>query len=453
MTTWESEVGESDKSLASHQELVLVTIDSMISTGGNRRAHIDWDKADALTLERVQTLAMKITHPGWKHIGWDKYFAEHGDPVTNGRGDVRFQLQGIDGVLVPKEDVREIEFSETIAAQLKQNTNFDAAGALSVEQARENLSNMGSTFMPGGVSSAASSSFGMLSQISGSMGLPAPRQPLALPAAPTPASAPAGIPAPPVQPSGPSAPPSSAGPETERPKKSRAKAKAKPAPAPPAPGTPAPAPRAPSGAGGAQKRGRPAKNIDGELDKLVAEFAVASPSDPLFFGTEAKTAIGKFEALNKGVQQRTQRTTIPAELEHLRIQMKTTSAIHAVLTAIKTNGASSEAFAKVYDDQITLLNLAPTVSLKFPPHILWSRHRMSIQATADDGVWITQVASAALRAAGRSESTVADEQDKFLAERLAGWFRVASWTEMKAALRAFFRPVREFPFEQAPEDF
>ena len=162
----------------------------------------------------------------------------------------------------------------------------------------------------------------------------------------------------------------------------------------------------------------------------MAEFAGASATNPLFFGVEAKTGLKKFEELHKTVTSRLKKSSVEVECDQLKSLAKQCSAAYNVLSAIQAHGLRSQEFAEAYDKQLTWINLAPVVEVKFPPDVLIARRRMNISATSDHNVWLQLASTTELRKEGLPESELFPEQDRLLGQRLAGWLKIPSWSVM-----------------------
>jgi len=460
MKDWEAIVGLDDKSIGQHHEKIQIIVTQM-AKNASRRCHINWDMVERVSLQRVESLQLKIKHPGWRHLGLAAYAGEFGDLETNGKqalGHRRCTVEGVDGVMVPQKDERIIEFSHAIESQIKSKHDFAQGFALAMDENRQNLRNL----MTGGANELMAG--GGLASGSGALplslpaALPAPSPPAAAPGAQSSGMNPAALTFPfgvgigqgstgsgaaAIQGGG-GAPPAPAA-------NKKSRAKAKPAPAPP------------SGAQAGQQaqlaitdkkqRGRPQKDLSTEVKSLALELERASPHDQLLFGTEAKTGIKQFEDLNKTVQGRLRRATLESDILELRSYLKFSSAVHAVLSVVASHGLQVQEFAEEMDKQDTLLNLEPSFKLVWPAHLQWARHRMSIRTTTDAELWTTQVSSPELRSRGVQESDVAPEQDKLVAEKLVTSFREPAWDTCVESLRAIFGTLVEWPFEEGPQEF
>ena len=103
------------------QAMVFTIIKHIVQAGGNLSCHLDWAavKDQTLTLQYKRSLVKK--RPGWKHYAMSHYVDTFGSLETNGKllcGHRRWELDGVDGVLVPDDAVTKIRYTEEIAAQL-----------------------------------------------------------------------------------------------------------------------------------------------------------------------------------------------------------------------------------------------------------------------------------------------------------------------------------------------
>lgn len=154
------------------------------------------------------------------------------------------------------------------------------------------------------------------------------------------------------------------------------------------------------------------------------EFANATAQDPLFFGVEAKTGTKKFEELDKLILTRVKKSSVEVECKHLKGLSKQLNAAYNVLVAAQAHGLRSQEFADAYDKQLTWINLAPVVEVKFPAHVLIARRRISLATTSDHNVWLKLASSTELRNEGLAEGELFAEQDRLLGQRLAGWLKI-----------------------------
>ena len=185
------------------------------------------------------------------------------------------------------------------------------------------------------------------------------------------------------------------------------------------------------GAGGAgtlnkaETRGRKPKDLSGSMQKLAQELRDAHPQAPLYWGTEARTGMKLFDKLNKDVQDRIKKTMDADETLKLRVMLKHTSAIYNVLNIVNTNGLDTQEFADQFDMQQTSCQLEPVVKVEWPPHVLWSRHRMRIGSMELADPWFQMISSESLRENGISN--VGLEQDKLLGERVMSLLKQSNY--------------------------
>lgn len=108
MKAWELEVGATEESMDHHQALVNKSVEVLVQQGGGvRRCHIDWDKIEDSVLQTREGSEMQVKHPGYKHWRLSAYLIEFANKDQTGH--IRRVVAGVDGVLVPKEDIREVE--------------------------------------------------------------------------------------------------------------------------------------------------------------------------------------------------------------------------------------------------------------------------------------------------------------------------------------------------------
>ena len=187
------------------------------------------------------------------------------------------------------------------------------------------------------------------------------------------------------------------------------------------------------GAGGAgtmnktETRGRKPKDLPGHMVKLATEFKEAPPDAPLYWAAEAKTGMKLFEKLNKDAQDRIKKSSDQEESTRLRCILKHTTAIYNVLNITNIHGLDSQEFADEFDMQATSCQLDPVVTVDWPPHVRWSRHRMRIGAMALPDPWFQMISSDSLQENGVSDLRL--EQDKLLGERVMSLLKQSSYKD------------------------
>ena len=118
---YEQQLANDVANLEKHQAMVFTIIKHIVQAGGNLSCHLDWAavKDQTLTLQYKRSLVKQ--RPGWKHYAMSHYVDTFGSLETNGKllcGHRRWELDGVDGVLVPDDAVTKIRYTEEIAAQL-----------------------------------------------------------------------------------------------------------------------------------------------------------------------------------------------------------------------------------------------------------------------------------------------------------------------------------------------
>jgi hypothetical protein len=113
---------------------------------------------------------------------------------------------------------------------------------------------------------------------------------------------------------------------------------------------------------------------------------------------------------------------------------------------IGAHGLRSQAFADAFDQQETLCALDPAVTVDWPSHLLWARHRMLIASTEDVEIWLSRAGTEALLQHGLRQDEVLGNQSKLLADKLAVCIKSPSLSATKEAMRSFFHKGREWPF-------
>ena len=164
--------------------------------------------------------------------------------------------------------------------------------------------------------------------------------------------------------------------------------------------------------------------------------------DVLWWGAESKTQVKMLREVIKKVDDKTRGATEVQEVTALTSVIKKVTAIAEVVDVASQHGLEGEDFQRVYDLQCTSLALPPEVAVDWPPHVLWSRHKMDIGETETHDRWMDRVSSSALTRHG--VANVLHEQDFLLAERLAGVLKGSDFNEVEKHCRVFFSPERDF---------
>ena len=345
---WEKELGKGeDGALDKHQAAIKGMVDVMIANHDDlekcRRAHLSWDLIEAKTLEKLEEMQVKIKHPGFKHYGEQAYKDEFllFDEEKERLGHKPFELAGIAGYLVPNADVREVEFNDISSSRVKSTVDLSQGVdcGLNVEQnmknfaqqARQNLGNLPCTPLKTSLNAAASSRV-ITPSTPSAVATPSPKAQAASPV-------------------GAALPSKASG--TPRAKSTADAAEAKPAGSKPAGSKPA-GPKS-------ETRGRKPRDVQTEGVALLEEFAKAHPNDPLFFGEEKATGVAKLQDLLKAIAARCKKSAIDIELDALEKLTKQCKAALAVLQAVGEHGLRNPEFAKVFDTQISWINIEPVV--------------------------------------------------------------------------------------------
>jgi len=463
LTDYKHELGKSESKLNAHQALVTASIEEYIAKGGQRRCHIDWVTAEKTALALVRTMQMNIRKPGWEHQEWNFYMANHDNRIETESGHREFTWQGTRGVLIPDKPITKIEFNEQIAAVMSQDLGSTASlGLVTENDIQHNMHNLASICFTNaaGQDGTPGASFPPVPSFSSLVGLPnAPPALATPPPQPSPAKALVKVvgscetsneqtasatgQAPAVEAKAPAR--RSGVPKGQA--KAAAKAKGQ-AGGGDAASSDALAIRPPAGAGGsvAQGRGRRPKHLQDELTTITRGFELAQDDSPIYFGSEIKVGLKQFADLNKLVQSRMKQTTVEAELVSLRVLLKHTNAIHAVLISIKDHGIRSQQFRDSFDSQQTACKLEPVCDVVWPKHIAWNRHRMLIQSVDQVETWASLSSTAQLIAQGLTESCAQEEQDKLVGEKLANIFKLDPMPIMMKEYSSFFQESRRWAF-------
>ena len=209
---------------------------------------------------------------------------------------------------------------------------------------------------------------------------------------------------------------------------------------------------------GAAGRGRKPKDYLGDLKTVADEFAESNEETVIFFGSEYKVGLKRFEDLNKSTGLRAKKAVIAEEVVSLRRVLKYTNAVHVVLTAIQAYGLRSDQFKDAFDAQETVLSLEPVVEVRWPKHLLWARHKLKISKVECKSTWIQFVASAEMLKAGILQTHIQAEQDKLVGEKICLMLKLDPYPNMLQETRGHTerlspKRVKTFPPPTAQTPF
>lgn len=207
----------------------------------------------------------------------------------------------------------------------------------------------------------------------------------------------------------------------------------------------------PASKGDKKNRGRPKKDWESEVDKWAVQFKMASPTDVVWWGSEAKTQIRIMQVAVKDINARLKIASDMSEIILLNGVVKKLGAIVAFVEVVQQYGLDGDEFKHIHDVSITNLQLEPQVVLELPAHLLFARHKMTIRATESVERWLDRISSTAMREAG--VVAVKDEQEKLFAERLAAALKQKDTKVMMSSLSGMFSSDNEYDLEDSVESF
>ena len=136
-------------------------------------------------------------------------------------------------------------------------------------------------------------------------------------------------------------------------------------------------------------------------------------------------------------------------------QMKLVSCLCGVLQACNSQSLGSSEWCALWDKQTCQMRLEPAVTIAWPKHLLWARHKHNIRADVSDDRWCARVASSELASLTTAQD-VAYEQAKLIAERIS---RIVKGGASQGGQyfvtqsKALFNLNREWPFEDENASF
>ena len=139
-----------------------------------------------------------------------------------------------------------------------------------------------------------------------------------------------------------------------------------------------------AGAGGSSSKGRPKRNLIGDANQIMQEFAEAGPDHKTFFGVGQKAAIQWIQRLVEAFEQRlAEEDDLAAdEKPKLVVHKKGTEAVLALCKAARKVGTESSGFLDAALEQTRYLAMSPAVERNlFPAFIRMVAKKVSIECT------------------------------------------------------------------------
>ena len=441
--------GENDR-VQTHVQCVDSMVESIINNGGNSALKVDWDGVkNNVKLKQVKKRDTVKKKPGYSHVELKYYESQHGSLDTNGKrkeGHVEYQLDGIDGILIPDAPITRIEFNEHDSAEVHEDKTGDLPTSkqdlLAKQEAMASITfPVGQPALADTVDMLMESALRTWRKDGSRMGdgededgkqpkAPQPKHPSMAPAThlrqapmvitpPRNKLAPAPVPVHPGQ--APDANADEKGSPTPKAKAVAAGPKAKAV---------------------AKSKGRPKKDWVAYANEKCKEFAKASPVDALWWGAEAKTQAKSLKTvLIKELSKRLSEAQDLEESANITRALKASTAMVTMIEVVSEKGFDSDEFKKAYDGQTIALSLEPKVEFAWPPHVENARHKMEVQATENVDTWYGRISSAELQRRG-SKSPEA-EQERLVSERLVRVLKGSDHSEVVKQMAELFSIERE----------
>ncbi len=178
---------------------------------------------------------------------------------------------------------------------------------------------------------------------------------------------------------------------------------------------------------------------------LQTEFRCTMPSDPVYFGAgwtnhtrycrRVCEDLTEFEGQHQGGTEEEQ-----AVLMEIGIMRKVVSAIRALCAQVKCTGLKSLKFAEVYDEQIGLLKLKPSVPITgvIPQHLIKSRFLLKISSVKSPEQFWEEISAKAMETMGYKPEEAEEAIKNILIERVLTVFDKPHVCEVADALLHFF---------------
>ena len=471
INTYCTELGSDTARLSKHCNMALVLIHKIIDSGGRRALHFNWDEIEDESLEMTHELETKFKKPGLSIAPKDWYLKNKG-PINTEEG----HYESVDEnncpiIVMPDAPIMRIEFNEiNKAKRIKKLGGTDEHFGPDLLKVRQQaladavVPGFAGKFMsgnavdlmqgvvlgveestPSGARSSAASASGLSRSFGGAsaQAAPAPFVPVPQVIAGMPCITPTKSGQVRAQEDG-----SASGQGALARRRLSPKVKEEQGVAAKATGAVAKA------AGAVPKkgtRGRPKKDLGVEIERIAEQFFEANPTNPVWWGAEAKTQVKHMQNIAKEAETRLKVSEDLVEIDKLGLSLKMLAAIIDIVDEVRQHGSHSEEFRQIFDLCATRNLLPPVVELKMPAHILYARHKQDILATQGSCTWLRRVGATELKKHGVAD--VEGEQDLLLSERLVFFLKMKSQDEMRVSLKDLFDPERDFDFDGKVGDF
>eukprot|EP00959_Pyramimonas_sp_CCMP1952_P453115 9467715-Pyramimonas_sp.AAC.1 len=235
-------------------------------------------------------------------------------------------------------------------------------------------------------------------------------------------------------------------------------------------------------------RGRPKKPLVQKVEEYEEQFSSSLPTDACWWGSEVKSILGSLRDIAKDIDNRLKKEPDSEEIDKLTIARKKLTAIMAIVeqalmpsilfhphsrSSVSPPSSSSvspcppialplalaqasktslddDSFKDTYDMTVTKLQLEPTATLQFPPHVSYARHKFDIRSVSSIDAWLVQVSSASLRKAGLAN--VSEEQERLWSERMSTILKMKD-ADMNSTFDELFAEDRDFDLEDDAMSF
>lgn len=473
LTKYANELGMDEQLFKQHTASVECMIQKILANGRNRGCRIDYEALEDEVLEIVNREETVVKKPGYMMMPKAFYISRYGDLASNGmRAEGHYEQVQPDGsevVVVPEDPITRVEFQSRKGVERRQRAGSTSeAGSAEALRARqeaiaEGLSeNVGfrGAFLKGNIVAHAMGGgleVGVADTCSSTTARAATRK------APNAMRAALG-----ASPSAPPTPRSGCKVVASRSSGAGAGGRSHPAALVPPPVSAA----ADSGRGIAAlvavggvssastpasskkgARGRPKKDLKTDVDAHLQKFLTAPPTDPSWWGPEAKTQVKVLQNLSKDILARLKTSTDLNEIATLGASNKQLTSMTELVEEARVHGVSSNEFKQVYDLMLTRLQLEPIVTLELPPHLKYARHKIDIQATDSHERWLQWVTTEELKKQGLKDKDIASEQEKLWSERIASVLKLRDSKEALAAFKILFDIERTYDLEEPLSEF
>ena len=113
-----------------------------------------------------------------------------------------------------------------------------------------------------------------------------------------------------------------------------------------------------------------------EADQYAAQFSGSTETDPIWWGSEAKTQLKILRNCSKELASQMKGAGSMSEISSIGLAQKKLTVIVDIVEAAEKFGIDTDDFKKAHDVSVTYLQLEPVVHLSMLAHLTFAPHKM-----------------------------------------------------------------------------